>query len=173
MEQDATLVTQTVAAVRGATSLDEAVDLLVKHLQPRFELWAVGFCSQVSGSTAITVLASWSPVDTLFDAGAEISADVSQIVQLTLGTLWKGQAATFTVGSDNDSLVDYLLREQGVASLLLLPIHRDDRILLMLGLGSGAADVFLHAEAGFFTMLSVGISESVLRLATTANGFES
>lgn len=170
MEQDATLVTQTVAAVRAATSLDEAVDVLVQHLRPRFELWSAGFATQAAGSTAVTILASWSPVDSLFDTGAEFSATISETVQLAFETLWEGRAATFTVGGDKDSLADYLLREQGVASILLLPIHRDDRNLLLLGFGSSAADVFLHAEGGFFTQLTLGISEAVLRFATTANG---
>jgi hypothetical protein len=170
MDQDSTLVTQAVAAVRDATSLAGAVDVLVQHLRSRFELWSAGFAFQATGSTTVTILASWSPVDSLFDTGAEFSGTISETVRLALETIWDGRGATFVVGTDQDSLVDYLLREQGVASVLLLPVHRDASGLLMLGLGSTASDVFLHAEAGFFTTLCTGISESVLRFATTANG---
>ncbi len=170
MEQDSTLVTQAVDAVRGASNLDEALDSLVRLLRPRFELWYACFGSQPAGATHVTILAAWSVAESLFDAGAEFSSEISPTAQLALETLWQGRPAAFTVGTDPDSLINHLLREQGIASVLALPIHRDDRSLLVLALGSSSSDVFLHAASGFFTALSLGISESILRFATTAKG---
>ena len=170
MDADATLVTQTVDAVRGASSLDEALDVLVAHLRPRFELWYACFGSQLAGAPTMTILAAWSVADSLFDEGAEFANSLSPTVELALETLWQGRAVSFTVGQEPESLLDHLLVEQGLASVLALPIHCDDRSLLALALGSSASDVFLHAAPGFFTTLTAGISESILRFATSANG---
>jgi GAF domain-containing protein len=170
MEQDSRLAARTVEAVRGATNLDEALDALVTQLRPRFQLWSASFGSHPAGAPVVTILAAWSVAESVFVAGTEVSVTISRMVEEVLATLREGRAATLAVGTDPESLVDHLLREQGVASLIALPIHLDDRGLLLLTLGSSTKDAFLHAGKGFFTTLSVGISDAVVRLTAATNG---
>ena len=168
MEQDPALVARTIEAVRSATSLDEALTAVVSQLRPRFDLWHASFSTYPTDAPVVRVLASWSLADTVFEAGTEVSATISKTVVTALETLRQGHGVSITVGADSTSLVDHLLREQGVASVLVLPVHRDERAMLLLALGAGSPDAFRDAEKGFFTGLSLGISDAVVRFASTA-----
>lgn len=169
MGHDIQLVGQAVDAARAASSLDHVLEELVRHLRPRFDLWHATLSLHQTGAPEVNVLAAWSLTDSVFDAGAAVSATISRTVIDLLETLRAGHAATFTVGADPESLVDQLLREQGVASILALPIHCDERALLLLTLGAGSERAFQDAEKGFFTALSLGISGTVLRFASASN----
>ncbi len=170
MQQDPELVAKAVYAVRGAADLHDALESMVQVLRPRFDLWFACLAAHPSGGEHITVLASWSLAENMFDAGAKISPSISATVESVLSTLREGRGATFTVGADPDSLVDHLLHGQGVASVLTFPVHLDADDLILLALGASSKDAFRDAEKGFFTALSDGISSVVLRLATAANG---
>jgi len=165
MESDTDLAVRAIEVTCAAPDLDEALNALVTTIRSRFELWYGCFASHTTDAPAVKVLASWSVAESVFDAGAEVSATISPIVISVLETLRQGSGATFVVGGNSDSLIDHLLEEQGVASLLALPIHCDERSLFLLTLGSSSPKAFQELRGGFFTTLSTGIQSSVLRLA--------
>lgn len=170
MDKDHDLVAQAIDAVRDAADLQQALDALTRLLRPRFGLWYASVCSHPTDAPSVSVLASWSLAESMFDAGAEVSSTISRTVETVLSTLREGRGASFAVGGDPGSLVDHLLQGQGVACVLTLPIYCDDHDLLILVLGASDKDAFDDAGKGFFTALSKGIREEVLRLAPAANG---
>jgi GAF domain-containing protein len=157
-----------VATTSAAPDLTTALDAVVSGLRQRFELWYACFASHPHDSTEVTVLAAWSLADSVLDTGAQVSATISPLVISALQTMREGAGARFAVGGE-DSLIDHLLREQGVAAGLALPVHLDERTLLLLALGSSSPTAFQDAEPGFFSTLTSGIGPAVLRLATAAN----
>jgi hypothetical protein len=169
MDSDTRLVSQVADAVRSAATLDEALAALVQFLRPRFDLWYAAFCSHPTADPTITILASWSLAESVFDAGAEVSTSISQIIVGVLEQLRAGNPARFVIGGDPDSLVEHLLADQGVSSVVSTPIHCDEQGLLMLALGTSSPDAFLDAGRNFYLDLSHGIAETVLRLVPTKN----
>jgi hypothetical protein len=73
-----------------------------------------------------------------------------------------------TTSPRGDSLVDHLLREQGVASTVAVPVHVDEHALLLLSLGSSDLTAFEEVGAPFFHGLAAGIRERLIGL-TAAN----
>ena len=169
-KDDATLVAQTIEAVRTAPTLDDAIDAVVRLLRPRFDLWHASFCEQPTGEPHLRILASWSLADSVFDPGTEISATISQMIVTVLAELREGNPVAFAVGEDRESLVDHLLEAQGVSSVVTIPVTYDDQDLLFLALGASRPEAFHDAGRQFFTALSLGISEPIRRLVTTSNG---
>jgi hypothetical protein len=170
MESDTRLLSKATDAVRSATTLDEALAALVQFLRPRFDLWYAAFCSQPAGDPTITILASWSFAESVFDAGTEISATISQIIVGVLEQLRAGNPARFVMGGDPDSLVEHLLADQGVASMVAMPIHCDEEGLVLLALGTSSQEAFLDVGRNFYLDLAHGIRETVLRLVSTKDG---
>jgi hypothetical protein len=168
MEQDTDLVGRAIDATRAASDLDEALGALVAALRDRFALWFASIGCHPAGAPGVTVLATWSVAETVFEAGAEVSATITPMVTTVLQTLREGSGATITLGSDPESLVERLLMGQGVASALMLPVHCDEQILLVLTLGSSSPSAFSDAGSGFFTALTTGIRPVVRKLATTS-----
>jgi len=169
MESDSELAGRAIEGTCAAGDLEGALDALMTSLRARFELWYGCFAAHEAGAPAVKVLASWSVAESVFDAGAEVSATISPRVISVLETLREGSGAAFAVGTNPDSLVEHLLKEQGVASALALPIHCDERSLLLLTLGSSAPNAFQDAGRGFFTTLSTGISAYVQKLAAATS----
>jgi GAF domain-containing protein len=167
MNSDTKLVSAATDAVRGAASLDEALAALVQVLRPRFDLWYGAICSHPTDAPHITILAKWSLAESVFDAGTAVATNISGIIVGVLAELHAGNPARFVIGGDPDSLVEHLLASQGVASVVTVPIHRDDEGLLLLALGTSTQDAFLDAGRGFYLELARGISDTMLRLVTT------
>ncbi|WP_019873510.1 GAF domain-containing protein [Sporichthya polymorpha] len=165
-KDDATLVAETVAAVQDAASLDDALHGVVRLLRPRFDLWHASFCAQPSEEPSIRILASWSLAESVFDPGTEINATISEIILRVLDELREGNPTAFLVGEDRESIVDHLLEKQGVSSVVTVPIHYDGQLLLFLALGASTGEAFHTAGRRFFTELSLGIGETVVRLVS-------
>ena len=164
MESDEKLLIRTVEEVRVAENLSEVVEAVVECLRPRFDLWHTSICTHPAGQPHMKILAGWSVADSVFDAGAEVSTTISRMIVAVLAALREGNPVAFAVGGEQDSLVDDLLGEQGVASVVAIPILYDERGLLFLALGAGTQDAFHDAGNRFFTDLSAGIAETVVRL---------
>lgn len=166
MGRDTTLLLQTVDAVHRAASLDDALAAIIGVLQPRFDLWYASFATIPGGSDQVRMLASWSPAETVFQPGTDISTTISTTAQAVIDALRQGHPV-LTGMSDSNSLLGHLLTQQGVAELVTVPVHCDDSSLLMLGLGSSKTDVLGSAATGFFEGLAAGIREKILRLANS------
>ncbi|HVE24542.1 MAG TPA: hypothetical protein VNC22_04030 [Sporichthya sp.] len=164
MESDGKLLARSVEEVRVAETLDEAVVAVVECLRPRFDLWHTSICTHPAGQPNMKILASWSLADSVFDAGAEVSATISRMIVAVLSALREGNPVAFTVGGEADSLVEHLLGKQGVASVVAIPISHDESGLLFLALGAGTQDAFHDAGNRFFTDLAAGIADTVVRL---------
>ncbi|MFN2538188.1 MAG: hypothetical protein ABR549_08555 [Mycobacteriales bacterium] len=169
MEPDPALLQPVIDGVADAEDLESALNAIVGPLRSPLLLFHASIASHPVGAAEVTVLAAWSMSDSAFEAGTQVSATISPIVTAVLDTLGQGQMASVSVGADRDSLVDHLLREQGVAALLSIPLHRDDQALLLLTLGSSVDGIFDQSKGGFFSDLAAGIRSTVLRLATAPN----
>jgi hypothetical protein len=166
MERDTALLLQAVDAVHDATDLNAALLALVDVLRDRFELWYASFATVPTGSTQVQLLATWSLAETHFDPGTEISTTISATAEETMQQLREGRAVLLGT-SDAGSLLGYLLSQQGVASLLTLPVHSDESSMLLLGFGSSSKESLRTAIPGFYEGLAAGIKEKVLRLANS------
>jgi hypothetical protein len=167
MNSDTELVSAATDAVRGAATLDEALAAVVQVLRPRFDLWYGAICSHLTDAPHITIIANWSLAESVFDAGTAVATNISRIISGVLVELHAGNPARFVIGGDPESLVEHLLASQGVASIVTVPISRDDEGLVLLALGTSTQDAFLDAGRGFYLDLAHGISDTVLRLMTT------
>ena len=168
MDPESPLLEAAAHGVAEASDLESALHAVVSPLRTRFMLWHASIASHPAGAPEFTVLAAWSVTDSVFEAGTRVSSSISPLVKAMLDTLREGRMASFSAGSDRESLVDHLLSEQGIASALLIPLHVDEEALLVLTLGSSASDVF-EATGGFFSRLVAGIRDQILRLATAPN----
>jgi hypothetical protein len=170
MDSDSALLASVVAGVSNATDLEGALNAIVDPLHARLMLWHATVTSHATGAAEVTVLATWSMVDSLIEAGMQVSATISPVITRVLETLRQGQMASFDVGGDPGSLLDHVLHEQGVACVLALPLQVDEEAVVVLTLGSSTAGIFHEPMGGFFSLLAAGIRAPMLRLATAANG---
>lgn len=166
MERDTALLLQAVDAVHDATDLNTALLTLVEVLQDRFELWYASFATVPTGSSQVQLLATWSLAETHFDPGTVISTTISATAEETMQQLREGRAVHVGT-SDGGSLLGHLLRQQGVASLVTVPVHSDESAMLLLGFGSSSKESLGTAIPGFYEGLAAGIKEKVLRLANS------
>jgi hypothetical protein len=166
------LVSLTSEAVGGAATLDEALDAVVRVLRSRFGLWHASFCAYFYSTGNFRVLASWTVSDSVFEAGTEVSATISQTMAAIVRALQSDDAISFVVGAEAESLVDELLAGEGVASAVCVPVLHDGRAMLFLALGAGTKDAFQDSGPAFFSALSIGIGDSVQRLLGMDDGPE-
>lgn len=165
MEPDTALAVRAVELTRAADDLDGALDALVRTLRTPFDLWFACLASHPIAAPEVTILAAWSMAENIFEVGTGISSTISPLVITVLDTLHEGAAITFPLGGDPDSLVEHLFRAQGVVAAIALPIHRDERALLLLMFGSSSESAFRDVEHGFFARVVAGIRPVILRLA--------
>jgi hypothetical protein len=164
---DTALMLRAVSAVQDATSLDEAVHALVAVLQPRLELWHASLVSLPAAAGLVRIVASWSRTDSAFVTGTEVSTTITPALQRLLEDLLEGEVAMMVIGTGPESLVDHLMREQGVVTAVGVPVLHDGQGLLFLVLGSGVDGPIEAAGAGFFHGLAAGIRDRIGRLAAS------
>jgi|GEM_PF-4366754 len=166
--QDTDLLRRAVRTVQDARSLDDVVHGLVAELRNRFELWHLGVVTVPAGASRFRVIASWSMADSAFVPGTEVEASISPGMLELLDRLLADEIVVAEMDSSGQWLVDHLMREQGVASVVAVPVHHDENGLLFLGLGSSAMGPFQEISEGFFHGLAAGIRGRLVEL--TASG---
>lgn len=167
LSRDTDLMLRAVDSVHGAKDLDEALQGLVKVLQARFDLWHAGFAYVATGSQTLKVLAAWSMVDSVFVEGQEVATTILPAVSQIVEDLRAGDVAMAVIGPSDHSLLDHLMREQGVASTLAVPVHQDDNGLLILSFGSSTVGPLHDIGARFFYGLAAGIHERICKLTSS------
>ena len=164
MGLDTHLLLQAVDAVQDAPDLTGVTTALADELRDRFDLWHVSTCLLRAGSPSVTVLASWGIGDTVFTEGTEVSASITPAISRLLAEAAEGRPVHTVIGEAEDSLIDFLLRQQGVRQATLQTVHRDEQGLVFLVLGSASPDVLSRTPAAFFAGLAAGIRPRILEL---------
>lgn len=163
--QDTDLLRQAVRSMQDAGTLDEALRILVTHLQTRLELFHVSIGRLVEDGTTFRILASWSLAETTFVPGTDVAATINPAVEWFLTTMLTNEVAIGETDPNGEALTDYLLREEGVVCMAGVPVHNDDDELLFLALGSSAVKPLQEVGDHFFHGLAAGIRAPLCRLA--------
>jgi hypothetical protein len=163
--QDTDLLRQAVRAIQDAATLDDALRILVAHLQTRLELFHLSIGRLVEDGTRFRILASWSLAETTFVPGTEVATTINPAVEWFLATMLSDEVAIGETDPNGEALTDYLLREEGVVCMAGVPVHRGDGELLFLALGSSALKPLTEVGDHFFHGLAAGIRGRLCALA--------
>ncbi|MFN2537518.1 MAG: hypothetical protein ABR549_05125 [Mycobacteriales bacterium] len=164
MGPDTTLLLQAVDAVQDAPDLDGVVTSLARVLRSRFDLWHLSACSLGTGSPNVTILASWTIAESVLTAGTEVAATITPAAAMLLAQVGDGRPVHTKIGANSESIIDYLMFEQGVRQASLQTVHRDELGMVFLVFGSGRDDLLPATPAAFFAGLAAGIRPRVLEL---------
>lgn len=163
--QDTDLLRQAVRSFQDATTLDDALRILVTHLQTRLELFHVSIAVIPAGGSHFRILASWSLSESSFVPGTEVSTSIAPPVERFVAALLRDDVAIGETDPSGESLPDFLLREEGVVSMAGVPVCHDDKGLVFLALGSSAVKPFHEVGDHFFHGLAAGIRGPLCKLA--------
>ncbi len=144
-----------------AQSLSDVISALVGVLQPRFALCHASIAIVPASGETVRILATWSLADSVFEAGTEISASITEEFRTLVSSLADGHIVSMSITPESGSLLDHVLRQQGVAAVVAIPIVTDEHGLVLLGLGSCSADAFKAVRQSFFAGLGAGIHRRV------------
>jgi hypothetical protein len=158
------LLMRAVDSIGHGTTLEAAFAALVKVLQGPLELWHASLSVLSPEAGTGTIVASWSMTESAFEPGTEVSTSISEGVRATADALVRGEIVLGSVPGAPDSLVDALMRAQGVASGVAVPVHRDARGVLVLTMGSSSVGPLHAVGAPFYRGLAAGIEERVVEL---------
>lgn len=158
------LLSRAINSIGRGETLDEAFLSLVEVLRGPLELWHMSLsCLQTDAGTW-KIVAAWSMAPSVFEPGTEISLKISEGAEASSEALRRGKILLASVPSTTDSLVDSLLREQGVTSVAVVPIHSDAEGILAMSIGSSAEGPLQNAGELFFRGLAAGIEKRLLEL---------
>lgn len=163
--QDTDLLRQAVRSIQDATTLDDALRILVTHLQTRLELFHASIATIPAGGHHFLILASWSMSESTFVPGTQVSTSIAPPVERFVEALMRDDVAIGDTDPSGDSLPDYLLREEGVVSMAGIPVCHEDGALLFLALGSSASKPFHEVGDHFFHGLAAGIRGHLCKIA--------
>jgi hypothetical protein len=161
------LLLQVVNAVYGAHDLEGALRGTARALQPLFPIWHVSLWSHSPEHQTVRVIGSWSLTETSFDPGVEVSTSITPPLAHMLVEMHAGKVFAATMDTHGLSLLDDLMREEGVAGLLTVPIARVGTELLFLALGSANATDLEEAPPSLFLSLAASAGSRFVKLATT------
>jgi hypothetical protein len=164
MGLDTQLLLRAVDAVQDTPDLDGVVSALAQVLRSRFDLWNVSACSLRTLAPNVEILATWSVAESVLTAGTEVSASITPHISELLEQTSEGKAVHTAVGNDPESIIDFLLHQQGIREATLQAIHLDDSGMLFVVLGSGSDGLLPATPPAFFAGLAAGIRPRVLEL---------
>jgi hypothetical protein len=164
--QDTDLLRQAVRSFQDAKTLDDAVRILVTHLQTRLELFHVSIAAILPGGEHFHILASWSMSESSFLPGTQVSTTIAPPVERFVAGLVRDEVVIGDTDPTGESLPDYLLREEGVVSMAGVPVCQEDGEVLFLALGSSSSKPFHEVGDYFFHGLAAGIRGHLYKIAT-------
>ena len=164
MGPDTALLLEAVDAVQDAPDLEGVVNRLARVLRSRFDLWNISACSLRTLAPNVEILATWSVAESVLSAGAEVSASITPYITDLIERASEGKAVHTAVGNDPESIIDFLLHQQGIREATLQLVDRDDRGMLFLVLGSGTDGLLSAMPVPFYAGLAAGIRPRLLEL---------
>lgn len=164
MGPDTALLLRAVDAVQDAPDIAGVVDALARELRTRFDLWNVSACRLRTLAPNVEILASWSVAESVLGPGTEVSASITPYINDLLELTSEGKAVHTAVGNDPESIIDFLLHQQGIRQATLQSVNRDDSGMLFLVLGSGTDGLLSTMPLPFYAGLAAGIRPRVLEL---------
>jgi len=167
LEHESELLLQVVNAVYGAHDLESALRGTARALQVRFPLWHASLWVHDAEREVVRVVGSWSISDTAFNAGVEVSTSITPPLARMLVDMHAGRVFVTTMDNHGKSLLDHLMREEGVAGLLTLPLVRTGSQLFFLALGSSNEHGFADAPPSLFQSLAASAGARFAKLAST------
>ncbi|MGH2830838.1 MAG: GAF domain-containing protein [Actinomycetota bacterium] len=158
------LLSDAVRGVASATTIEDALRALARVLQEDFALWRVSVIRFPTGSRHIEIVAAWSANEIILVPGNRIAIDLTPATRQLSETLQSGRPAMFRSDSIDLGLLNDLMRDEGVASWLGLPLFGCDQVVAVLSLSSSNPDAFGEADILFFKGLAAGIQKQLISL---------
>jgi GAF domain-containing protein len=167
-QRESDLLLAVVNAVYGAHDLESALRGTARALQEQFPIWHASLWLHLPERQVVRVIGSWSISETAFDAGVEVSTAITPNLGQLLVDMHAGKVFSATLDTHGASLLDHLMREEGVAGLVAVPLGRDDNGLVFLALGCATAEVFADPTSQpLFRSLAASAGARYVKLAAT------
>lgn len=166
LEHENELLLQCVNAVHSAEDLDSALRGTALALQAVFPIWHASLWVHDAEHEVVRVVGSWSLTETAFAAGVEVSTTITPPLARMLVSLHKGMVFGARMDDHGRSLLDHLMREEGVVALITVPLGRSEARMPFLALGASTADGFGTAPPSFFLGLAQSSGPRLTKLAT-------
>lgn len=137
-ETDSTrdVLLRVIHAVHEADTLEKALRGITLALQSPFATWHASLWSHRPDQDELRVLDAWSLTDSVFDTGVQVSTAITPPLKELLARVGAGQVFTAELDARGRSLLDALMREEGVAGLAAIPVSHDKDEVVFLALGS-------------------------------------
>ena len=162
------LLTLTAHSVWSAGNIHEALDIVVEVHRAEYNLWRVGICSVVGFRR--TAVALWSLMETAFGAGIQITIDPSTEPNMANAVLVAQRGFSYHTGDFENPLFGDVLKGEGVASLLFLPLVDETGMTAgLLTLASAAPDAFAPADLAYFEGLGRATEAKLLSMLSEAD----
>ena len=160
------LLLQVVNAVYGANDLDSALRGMAQALQAVFPVWHTSLWVHDAGHEIVRVVATWSVADSAFSPGVEVATNITPPLARMLVDLHKGMTFGATMDDHGKSLLDSLMREEGVVELMTVPLTRTAGRMPFLALGCSTSGGFGTTPPSFFLSIAASCAARLITLAT-------
>ena len=154
-------------AVHDADTLEGALRGITLALQSPFATWHASMWRHRTDADQLDVIDAWSLTESVFDTGVEVSTTITRPLKELLNRVGSGQVFTAELDSGGKSLLDALMREEGVAGLAAIPLSHDEDEVLFLALGSSIGKGFDTVSPEVLLLIGSSAAPRLLKLAAT------
>lgn len=158
MERSFDSLNDAVEAANDAADLGSALHAVVGVLRDEFELFSARISALPTRDIA-RVMASWSIGDTVFTPGTQVSTHFSDDLEALAVQVFSGLPAVVRSDRVDLGLVGHLLRREGVASLVIVPLHENRQVVGIITFGSSSPTAIGPQHVPYFTGLGRGTEE--------------
>ncbi|MHB8511749.1 MAG: hypothetical protein ACYDCC_06165 [Actinomycetota bacterium] len=162
----AEFITALSSGLADARDLDEAIGRTAFVLSSQFWLWSASLLTITEGH--LTVLARWHAAESILEAGAQISATLTPALEDVIRSLREGNCVRARYGRNEFGLLDDIMKEEGVASFLMLPLRYRGTLIGALSFGSSGASTFEAVSPSFLGALLQAVEAPLVRLMRMA-----
>jgi len=152
-------------AVHEADDLEKALRGITLALQSPFATWHASLWSYRPDTDQLHVLDAWSLTESAFDTGVEVSTGITPPLKELLTKVSHGQVFVAELDSHGRSLLDALMREEGVAGLAAIPLSQDKNRTVFLALGSSMGRGFDVVQPSVLLAIGSSAAPRLLKLA--------
>jgi GAF domain-containing protein len=154
-------------AVHEATSLEGGLQGVAHALTTPYAIMHASLWSHVAGADHLRVIGSWSLSESAFSAGVEVSTTITPPLVDLVERVHSGRMFVAEISARHSSMLDALMRREGVLALAGVPISHERDAVLILALGSSASRGFDVAPHSLLTAIGSSAASRLLKLSTT------
>jgi hypothetical protein len=159
------VLVRVIHAVHDATSLEAGLEGIAHALSSPFGIRHASLWSHVAGGDHLRVIGSWSLSESAFAPGVEVSTTITPPLVDLVEEVHSGRPFVADISSRQSSMVDALMRQEGVLTLAGIPISQDRDAVLILALGSFFSRGFDVAPRSMLTAIGSSAATRLLKLS--------